>query len=322
MEDSKVDATAARETNEEEKVADIENPANILKNLSFGGELTIHGQYLDAYLALKAIHEVIGMHVLFLTRCVRRSMMLRGSKRNFKVGIIGCGQIGSYSVNKLLKAGVSPSQISISTRRPEEGYAKQLLKNWGEGLVIDQDNAKLAKSSRLLFICCTPSQLSQVTSSIRNQVKASTVVVCCVIGYTAKKVQKMINCPNPVLQINLTADAKRVGAMIASCQTNKQKALIAAEQLGGSLEKIDTIVECITCLCHEVRPILRDHDLETMEDIELKEKLRQNAEMQALDLSRQAGSLAVLGTNSSKGIPMEYETMKMKFVESYVDSVE
>ena len=45
--------------------------------------------------------------------------------------------------------------------------------------------------------------------------------------------------------------------------------------------------------------------------------------MQALDLSRQAGSLAVLGTNShSKGIPMEYETMKMKFVESYVDSVE
>ena len=33
------------------------------------------------------------MHILFLTRCMRRSMMLRGSKRNFKVGVIGCNKM-------------------------------------------------------------------------------------------------------------------------------------------------------------------------------------------------------------------------------------
>ena len=108
--------------------ANVENPANILKNLSFGGEITIHAKYLDAYLALKSLKDVIAMHVLFLTRCVRRSMMLRGSKRNFKVGIIGCGQIGSHCVNKLLLLEYLKSSGSFN-RRPEEGYAKQLSKN-------------------------------------------------------------------------------------------------------------------------------------------------------------------------------------------------
>ena len=325
MEDTKTDSSSSNNNNnssQKENEKDIENPANILKNLSFGGEITIHGQYLDAYLALKSIQEVIGMHILFLTRCMRRSMMLRGSKRSFKVGVIGCGQNGSYCVNKLLDAGISTSHIAISTRRPEEGYSKQLVKKWGEGLMIENDNLKIAKSARLLFICCTPSQLSQVSSSIRNQIKSSTIVVSCVIGYTSKKIQNMLRCTNPVIQIAITSEAKRVGSMIASCQTNKQKALISAEQLSGSIENIDKIINCVICLCHEVRPIVRDHDLETMDDIELREKLLKNAEMQALDLSRQAGALAVLGTNQqSKGIPMEYETMKMKFVESYVESV-
>ena len=166
--------------------ANVENPANILKNLSFGGEITIHARYLDAYLALKSLKDVIAMHVLFLTRCVRRSMMLRGSKRNFKVGIIGCGQIGSHCVNKLLEAGVSPSQVGVSTRRPEEGYEKKQSNKWDDALVI-RTTMVLARSSRLLLICCTPSQLSQVASSIRNKVKASTVVVTCVIGYTNRK---------------------------------------------------------------------------------------------------------------------------------------
>ena len=302
--------------------ANVENPANILKNLSFGGEITIHARYLDAYLALKSLKDVIAMHVLFLTRCVRRSMMLRGSKRNFKVGIIGCGQIGSHCVNKLLEAGVSPSQVGVSTRRPEEGYAKQLSKKWDDALIIENNNGALARSSRLLFICCTPSQLSQVASSIRNKVKASTVVVTCVIGYTDRKVQNMIGCPNNVLQLSITGNAKRVGSMFVSCQTMKQKALVAAENLGGSVEKIDSIIECVTRLCHDVRPIVRDHDLETMDDMELKEKLLKNAEMQSMELSRQSGALAVLGTNQQfQGIPMEYEKLKMKFIESYIESV-
>ena len=64
----------------------------------------------------------------------------------------------------------------------------------------------------------------------------------------------------------------KVSSMFVSCQC-KQKALVAAENLGGSIEKIDSIIECVTRMCHDVRPIVRDHDLETMDDMELKEKL-------------------------------------------------
>ena len=47
-----------------------------------------------------------------------------------------------------------------------------------------------------------------------------------------------------------------------------------------------------------------------------------NAEMQSMELSRQSGTLAVLGTNQQfQGIPMEYEKLKTKFVESYIESV-
>ena len=41
-----------------------------------------------------------------------------------------------------------------------------------------------------------------------------------------------------------------------------------------------------------------------------------------MELSRQSGTLAVLGTNQQfQGIPMEYEKLKTKFVESYMESV-
>ena len=170
-------------------------------------------------------------------------------------------------------------------------------------------------------VCCSfvVPHLAFAGSFLDEIVKAGTVVVTCVIGHD--KVQNMIGCPNNVLQLSITGNAKRVGSMFVSCQTMKQKALVAAENLGGSVEKIDSIIECVTRLCHDVRPIVRDHDRETMDDMELKEKLMKNAEMQSMELS---GSLVPLPCWDKPAVPrhsMEYEKLKMKFIESYIESV-
>jgi|EP00945_MAST-04E_sp_MAST-4E-sp1_P000557 hypothetical protein len=332
-----------------ESATNVENPENVLKNLSFGGEITINGRYLDMYVALKPLRDILAMHVLFVSRCIRRAIMLRGSKRSFKLGVIGCGQNGSHVVDKILEAGISTSSVCISTRRPEEGRGRYLQEKYGEGLVIQCDNVGVAKVSRLLLLACTPAQMSTVAASLRGKLKSSTLVCSMVIGFSAKKVQAMLQSHVPVVKIGVGGNGSELASEFMGAKNVEEQVLIAANQLiasennnkngfndseaagameqgateAGQFQKILKIQHAVTSLCHAIRPTVRNHEIDSMEDGELKEKLLANAAQEALNLSRQSGALAVLGNSgaSVKGQPNEASETIRRYRESYVDSI-
>ena len=303
--------------------ADVENPERVLKNLSFGGEITISSRYLDAYIAFEQIREILAMHTLSVTRCVRRGIMLRGSKRSFKLGVIGCGQVGSHCIDKILSSGIAPSSILVSTRRPEEGHAKSLVEKWGKALVIHRDNESVGLAARLLLIACTPAQLGNVSASLRGKLRPGTLVCSVVAGFSAKKIQIMLQTKSAVLKIGIGMGASRIGARFAGAETLAEKATIAADQIGPSFAAIEDLTGKVVSLLHEIRPIVPDHDIESLEDEDLKARLLKDAEEQAMASSRQAGMLAVLGNTgvSLKGQAHEESETVARFRASYVDSV-
>ncbi|KAJ8045551.1 NADP-dependent oxidoreductase domain-containing protein 1 [Holothuria leucospilota] len=88
------------------------------------------------------------------------------------VGLIGCGRLGFHLANCLLTyADVLPSELLISTRRPE------LLTSLSDrGVRCFHDNLQLIQSVHLVFLCILPSHLPDVAQEIQGRIPQSCTV--------------------------------------------------------------------------------------------------------------------------------------------------
>eukprot|EP00466_Bigelowiella_natans_P015976 jgi/Bigna1/127590/aug1.4_g2298 len=85
------------------------------------------------------------------------------------VGVIGCGRVGKKLVNSLLKYKVvSPKNLLVSTRRPEELYELKKL-----GVRCFFDNPRLIAESRIVFLCVLPDQMQMVSTSCSKLLAAA-----------------------------------------------------------------------------------------------------------------------------------------------------
>ncbi|CAD5117422.1 DgyrCDS6192 [Dimorphilus gyrociliatus] len=106
-----------------------------------------------------------------------------------KIGIIGCGRIGSQLASCLLSFGeVSPAELKIATRRPET--LSDLEKR---GVYCTDQCEEVASSSHLIFLCILPNQLPLVAESIRNKISPHCYIYSLVSATPAKKVQTILN---------------------------------------------------------------------------------------------------------------------------------
>ncbi|XP_038865438.1 NADP-dependent oxidoreductase domain-containing protein 1 isoform X2 [Salvelinus namaycush] len=83
--------------------------------------------------------------------------------KGLTVGVLGGGHIGKQLVQVLLeKNGLKPSQINISSRRPEtlEEFVKR-------GIMCYFDNQRLVAWADVLFLCCLPSHLPKVCAELQ-----------------------------------------------------------------------------------------------------------------------------------------------------------
>jgi len=75
---------------------------------------------------------------------------------DFRVGIIGCGQLGTVLLTKLLevKDQFHNLKLTVSTRQPH------LLRPFKDEFGVETifDNQKVAAVSDIIFICVLPSQ--------------------------------------------------------------------------------------------------------------------------------------------------------------------
>uniref|UniRef100_A0A1I8G679 F420_oxidored domain-containing protein n=1 Tax=Macrostomum lignano TaxID=282301 RepID=A0A1I8G679_9PLAT len=111
------------------------------------------------------------------------------AKEPLLVGIIGFGRLGSRLANFLVRgSGLMPQELKISTRRPE--LASDLT---ARGCICVFDNAKVASSVHLLFLCCPPAALPSVADEIRDHLSPRTIVYSYVTGYRERKLRQLLD---------------------------------------------------------------------------------------------------------------------------------
>ncbi|KAJ8309313.1 hypothetical protein KUTeg_014187 [Tegillarca granosa] len=105
-----------------------------------------------------------------------------------KVGIIGCGRLGSQLAHCLLTYGnVGPKDMKISTRRPE---TLEYLQNKGTDCFYD--NIKLVSTSHIIFLCVLPSNIPSVIEEIKDHVPKHSIVYSLASSYTIKKLKQLL----------------------------------------------------------------------------------------------------------------------------------
>ncbi|XP_013415154.1 NADP-dependent oxidoreductase domain-containing protein 1-like isoform X2 [Lingula anatina] len=108
------------------------------------------------------------------------------------VGIIGCGKLGSQLANCLLTyADVRPEELKISSRRPETLGDLQ-----DRGVRCFHDNARVASSVHLLFICVLPSQLQTVGDEIKGLIPSQCVVYSLVNAVPISRLKHLLGTTN------------------------------------------------------------------------------------------------------------------------------
>lgn len=85
-----------------------------------------------------------------------------------KIGIIGCGQVGTMILTKLIecKEKFAIAKLMVSTRQPH------LLKEFSEeyGVDVQFDNIRIAEECDVIFLCALPFQTEMILREIRDTV--------------------------------------------------------------------------------------------------------------------------------------------------------
>lgn len=96
----------------------------------------------------------------------RDSVQLNGDVAPFKIGIIGCGHLGTMILTKMLEISGSFNnlQIYVSTRQPH------LLRPFEEefGVIAEFNNERLVKECDLIIVSVLPSQAPEMFKEIRS----------------------------------------------------------------------------------------------------------------------------------------------------------
>ncbi len=95
----------------------------------------------------------------------------------FKIGIIGCGHIGTFLLKNVIKLKDSEYinvKILISTRRPEI-ITSELFNVLDDNIEVFLDNERIFNECDLIFLCVQPHQLDliikEITTSFQERIE-------------------------------------------------------------------------------------------------------------------------------------------------------
>ena len=215
--------------------------AEVTRNLALGGLQTVHHSVAPLYSIADDIRTTVLHQCVFLVRLIARCLDKSQSDRTFRVGVIGCGQLGALVVDALIASGCcAPSQICISSRQTSH---LERFRRAGVTLSDHRDNAKTARSARCLFLACLPSQLKEVGASLRGRCRKTTLVCSLVAGTTTSKICQLLGVSHalralvdvPVLRERSSdfATMRRVSMTHLAARQKAQQAQRAQQAEGG-----------------------------------------------------------------------------------------
>ncbi|KAH7815587.1 oxidoreductase [Monocercomonoides exilis] len=106
----------------------------------------------------------ISLQALFITKTISLLRKPFYPSYDFKIGMIGCGTVGSLLLRTLLDfSGIKPHKFVVSTRRPET-----LSHFQKEGVFVCYDNQKVIEECDLIFVTVLPYQLTGMSSLLHS----------------------------------------------------------------------------------------------------------------------------------------------------------
>ena len=108
-----------------------------------------------------------------------------------KLGIIGCGNLGSALVKGILESEIETNgSVLISTR-------KQLVPEKLEGLNVEVlPNIELAQKAEMIVLCVLPNQIDAVLHEIKSVLDSSKLIVSTVTGVEIEQIKNRLKNDN------------------------------------------------------------------------------------------------------------------------------
>tara|TARA_B100000795_G_scaffold260419_1_gene236297 strand:- start:1670 stop:2692 length:1023 start_codon:yes stop_codon:yes gene_type:complete len=231
-------------------------PNFVTKNLEIGGIYTVNPSLSSLFIGTSYVRTIICLQLQFLIDGLRHIFDLAGSQKSFRVGILGCGRVGSSAVHHLLaSSGLSPSAFYVGTRQPEN---KRCVELSDKGVNISNDNKTATNRVRVLLIACLPSQMMDVARSVAGTIRKSTLVCSIVPGYTTQKLAKMLQLDdeNMVLRIGCQIPISIVSSSLGEESNNNttQICTFAGQVMLNTHVEVERLHNAFVKCCNTVLP--------------------------------------------------------------------
>jgi len=152
-------------------------------------------------------------------------------KQNFKIAIIGAGNIGISIANGLVQSGQFLSKNITLTRRKVHLLEEQKK----QGFVIQSNNREAVNNSEIIIIAVEPQQIDDVLKEINSElVPDKHTIISVVTGVTIKQIIKHIGNKTRVVRAmpNTAISIRESITCLASVETNDEVLEIARSIFG------------------------------------------------------------------------------------------
>ncbi|MCX5716681.1 MAG: pyrroline-5-carboxylate reductase, partial [Candidatus Omnitrophica bacterium] len=165
-----------------------------------------------------------------------------------KIGISGCGNMGSAIVHKIVGLGI------ISVFDTNKGKLKTVTSIDKKSIKSASDNKKLARSVDVLILAVKPKDITVVLDDIRDELPPRTLLISIAAGVTTKFIEKQLGkkiaiirvMPNMPALIGAGISAICKGTFAVKKDIAEAKALFL--KLGQVVEVKEDLMDAVTAI--------------------------------------------------------------------------
>lgn len=149
----------------------------------------------------------------------------------YRLGFIGCGNMGGAMLQKMLKAGLfQPEEVIVSDI--SSAIRDQWQQEWH--IHVTDDN-RTAAQAEILFLGVKPQYLAAVADEIKGVIRKDTLIISIVMSYSLEKLSEMLNIPQSAIVRVMPNTPALVGeGVLAACRN----ALVSDEQWRLAMEML------------------------------------------------------------------------------------
>ncbi len=136
--------------------------------------------------------------------------------RTYKLGLIGCGNMGSALLSGIKSTGVCQASEMIFSEK-DEALVKE--KEAALGVTGTSDNAALAKNSDIVIIVVKPYQLNGVADEIRNVIEPDQIIVVIAAGRTIASIKEVFTTLAVAGSLKIVRTMPNTPAMVGESMT-------------------------------------------------------------------------------------------------------